>query len=254
VNFDSVLPALITAAKNAGSKIMEVHTRGTSAQHKADGSPVTEADQAAEAIIIPVLQNLDPEIPIISEENSASHKVKPSTLFWLVDPLDGTKEFLKTDSQGAFTVNIALIRHSMPVLGVVYAPALNRLFFGHSETAYTIDSGGERKISVRETPNTGPVAVASVSHRDKDTNAWLSARNIKQTRAIGSSLKFCLLAAGEADVYPRFGPTMEWDTAAGDAILRAAGGTVKTTKGSHYLYGKPEYKNTAFIACGGYHE
>lgn len=256
---DLFLPPLIHVSRQAGAKIMDIHARGVQAEFKGDGSPVTEADQAAEDLILPVLKDVSPDIAIISEENAASHALAAPDRFWLVDPLDGTKEFLKSDGKGAFTVNIALIEQGVPTLGLVYAPALDRLFVGVSGVngdamAFTEDANGRRDLQVRDVPADGPVAVASASHRDAETDAWLSQRGITQTRSIGSSLKFCLLAAGEADVYPRFGPTMEWDTAAGDAVLRAAGGRMETVAGDPYPYGKSAYRNGPFIARGAYQD
>lgn len=251
VDLSALIPALTAVAREAGDAIMAVYGKAE-ADFKADGSPVTEADEAAEALILPVLKDLSPAIPIISEENAASHGLTAPETFWLVDPLDGTKEFLKRDGKGSFTVNIALVHQNAPILGIVYAPALDRLFVGYQTTAWTEDTDGTGSLEVRPVPATGPVAVASASHRDAETDAWLTARNITQTKSIGSSLKFCLLAAGEADVYPRFGPTMEWDTAAGDAVLRAAGGQVQTTDAAPYLYGKTNYRNGPFIARGLY--
>ena len=239
---------LIPVAKSAGDEIMRIYKKIPESETKQDGSPVTEADKAAEAIILPALKKFAPNIEIISEENVKSHSIAAPEQFFLVDPLDGTREFLKRDGKGSFTVNIALIKNGAPILGVVYAPALKRLFSGVvGQEAHEDQSG----INVRSTPGDGIVAVASISHRDQQTNDWLTNKGISKTVSIGSSLKFCLLACGEADVYPRFGPTMEWDTAAGDAILRAAGGTVENPDGSRLVYGKPGYKNTAFIAHSG---
>ncbi|MEZ5449901.1 MAG: 3'(2'),5'-bisphosphate nucleotidase CysQ [Thiolinea sp.] len=248
-----LLDSLVPVARMAGAQIMEVYAKDPEADFKGDGSPVTEADQAAEAIILPALQQLAPGIAIVSEENAASHALQAPELFFLVDPLDGTKEFLKRDGKGAFTVNIALIHQGEPVLGVVYAPALDRLFTGIVGTgAQEIQADVTRDIRIRPVPVQGAVAVASASHRDADTDAWLQAQGIEQTVSIGSSLKFCLVAAGEADVYPRFGPTMEWDTGAGDAVLRAAGGQVTLPDTTAFRYGKPDYRNPAFIAWGGF--
>lgn len=230
---------------------MAVHGRGVSAGWKGDGSPVTEADRRAEAIILPALRRLAPDIPIISEENTDSHLLTPAGAFFLVDPLDGTREFIKTDGQGAFTVNIALIQEGQPVLGVVHAPAHGRCFAGLVGVGAWQDRGqGPQPIHVRPCA-TPPVALVSSSHQDPETMAWLAARGITDLRPVGSSLKFALLAAAEADIYPRFGPTSEWDTAAGDAVLRAAGGRVTFSDGRPFTYGKPRWKNGAFIACGG---
>ncbi|MGI9352540.1 MAG: 3'(2'),5'-bisphosphate nucleotidase CysQ [Rhizobiaceae bacterium] len=238
---------LVPVARKAGGAIMKIHAQGVIASTKMDGSPVTAADQAAEKIILSALKKIEPETVVISEENAASHSITAPERFFLVDPLDGTKEFLKKNGKGAFTVNIALIVNRKPVLGVVYAPALDRMFAGSLETGATENC---TSISARNVPKSGTVAVASISHRDDKTNQWLEDHRIGETVSIGSSLKFCLLAAGEADVYPRFGPTMEWDTAAGDAILKSAGGSVSNPDGSPFLYGKAGYRNGAFVARG----
>lgn len=246
-----MLEELQQAARDAGAAIMEVYASDFEAIEKSDGSPVTAADTAAEKIILPILKDLEPSTVIISEENAASHSVEAPDRFFLVDPLDGTKEFLKRDGKGSFTVNIALIEYGIPILGVVYAPALDRLFVGKLGEGAREQSNGEwRNIEIRDVPEDGAVAVASLSHRDEKTDEWLKAHDIQEAVSIGSSLKFCLVAAGEADVYPRFGPTMEWDTGAGDAVLRAAGGVVYDGDESVFLYGKPDYRNGPFIACG----
>jgi len=243
--FENLLPEV----RKAGDAIMEIYRKGATVSEKNDGSPVTEADQQSEAILLRALKEAAPSVTIISEENAESHALEAPDRFFLVDPLDGTKEFLKADGQGAFTVNIALIENGTPVFGIVFAPALDRMFIGsRSHGAQEVSNGKAVDIGVRDVPETGPVAVASVSHRDETTNQWLAEYEIEQIVSIGSSLKFCLVASGEADVYPRFSPTMEWDTAAGDAILRAAGGVMTMPNGLPFMYGKPEYRNGAFIA------
>lgn len=247
MNHSELINALVPVAREAGEAIMKIHARGVKARAKKDGSPVTEADKAAEEIILRALKKIAPDIYVVSEENADSHNLVAPGIFFLVDPLDGTKEFLKVDGKGAFTVNIALICNRVPVLGVVFAPALNRMFTGASEVGAT-ENG--KAIATRRVPASGRIAVASASHRDANTNAWLNDNQIERTISIGSSLKFCLVAAGEADVYPRFGPTMEWDTAAGDAILRAAGGMVIKPDETPFLYGKPDYRNGSFVAKG----
>lgn len=247
----SIMDAVVPIAREAGTAILRIYDSPVEATTKADGSPVTKADADAEAIILAGLAALTPEIPIVSEENIASHGPRRSQRFWLVDPLDGTKEFIKRDGKGSFTVNIALVERGVPVLGVVYAPALDRMFTGIAGAGAKEICNGETRLSVvRPVPSSGPVAVASASHRDEETNTWLTKHEIDEIVSIGSSLKFCLVAAGEADVYPRFGPTMEWDTAAGDAVLRAAGGQVTDPQGAPFVYGKPAYRNGAFIAWG----
>jgi len=253
VDVASIKRGLIKIAREAGACIMEVYAaKDKGIDIKNDGSPVTEADRRAEACIVPALKDLFPETMVVSEENPASHSFDPSERFWLVDPLDGTKEFVKRNGQGAFTVNIALIEKREPVLGVVFAPALKRMFYGDIRAgASEIGETGERSISVASATGAERIAVTSSSHQDQVTSTWLRSNKISQTISIGSSFKFCLLAAGEAHVYPRFGPTMEWDTAAGDAILRAAGGMTTTPEHTSFLYGKAGYRNGAFIAWGG---
>ena len=240
----NLIDALLDATRQAGALIMKIYQTEFQAIEKADGSPVTEADRQAEVVLLSALKEFAPDIRIISEENLSSHSLAVADRFCLVDPLDGTKEFLKQDGSGNFTVNIGFIEAGMPVAGIVFAPALNTLYTGVvGEGAYLNGA----PISVRDMP-AAPVAVASSSHRDEATNTWLNKAGIHQTIAVGSSLKFCLLAEGQADVYPRFGPTMEWDTAAGHAILRAAGGNIYNPDGSLFTYGKPAYRNGAFIA------
>ena len=240
--------------REAGQAIMKVYNAGFSSQLKDDGSPVTLADEAAEKIILAGLKAVAPNVTIISEENAASHKLVPPSKFFLVDPLDGTREFVKQDGKGAFTVNIALIENGEPTLGIVFAPALDRLFAGVvGEGAVESSASGSPVISVRDVPpDQKAVAVASVSHRDARTNDWLEQNGPLELQTIGSSLKFCLIACGEADLYPRFNPTMEWDTAAGDAVLRAAGGSMVHPDGMPFRYGKPDYRNGPFFATGRY--
>ena len=249
MDYQNLVEELSIVAREAGAKIMEVYAKAPEAEYKGDGSPVTEADQAAEALILPALARLAPDVTVISEENAASHSLTAPECFFLVDPLDGTKEFLKRDGKGSFTVNIALIENGVPTMGVVYAPALDRLFTGI--VGESAKENGQ-PITCRTVPKSGSVAVASASHGDKTTNDWLTGHQIAKRVSIGSSLKFCLVACGEADVYPRFGPTMEWDTGAGDAVLRAAGGIITNPDKSAFLYGKIDYRNGAFIAWGGY--
>lgn len=241
----ALLPVLMQVATDAGAAIMEVYQQGADVTAKMDGSPVTEADRRAEKIILAGLAEHAPDIAVVSEENADSHSLSPSTCYFLVDPLDGTREFIKQDGKGQFTVNIGLIENREPVMGILYAPALDRMFSG------LVGHGafeGDAALNARRPSNQERIALASVSHRDEATENWLQQQNITQTTNMGSSLKFCLVAAGNADVYPRFGPTMEWDTAAGHAILNAAGGRVEHPDGGPYRYGKPGYRNTPFIA------
>ncbi len=251
LSYQALIDALEPVAREAGAKIMEIYGTDAQADFKGDGSPVTLADKPAEAVILAALKRIAPDVTVISEENAASHALAAPAQFFLVDPLDGTKEFLKRDGKGSFTVNIALIEHGVPVMGVVFAPALDRMFSGGKGIgAFESRDGTRRAMQVRAVPASGRVAVASASHRDAQTDAWLAGQGITDTVSIGSSLKFCLVAAGEADVYPRFGPTMEWDTGAGDAVLRAAGGRLCLPDDSAFDYGKPDYRNGAFVAWG----
>ena len=251
--YSQLLTKLFPLVRKAGNAIMEIHAVGVVAKNKSDGSPVTLADKTAEDILLAGLAEVAPNIPVVSEENPDSHKLTPPDRYFLVDPLDGTREFIKADSKGSFTVNIALIEHGQPVLGIIFAPVLDRLFAAVvGEGAVESNANGSPSIYVRPVPDCGPTALASVSHRDAETCTWLEENEINQIIGLGSSLKFCLLACGEADVYPRFGPTMEWDTAAGDAILRAAGGTVCHMNGGVFSYGKPGFKNGPFLASGSF--
>jgi 3'(2'), 5'-bisphosphate nucleotidase len=257
--FSQHLTGLMKAAHAAGQRIMTIYGSGFDVSEKADASPVTRADTEAEEIILTALGKLVPGANIIAEESvSAGQKPEATDEFYLVDPLDGTREFISRN--GEFTVNIALIRNGAPVAGVVYAPALNQLFAGEEGAGAWMaqlnaaDTWPARleAVEVRcpALPASGAKAVASRSHRDEKTENWLAARNITDTVAAGSSLKFCLLAQGKAHLYPRFGRTMEWDTAAGHAVLSAAGGEVFEVDGPVLRYGKTQrgFDNPAFIA------
>jgi 3'(2'), 5'-bisphosphate nucleotidase len=255
-----LLPHLVAIAVEAGVRIIEIRQRPHGVMEKSDGSPVTEADLAGEQVIAAGLARHMPAIPVISEEDAARHGPPGPKTFILVDPLDGTREFI--GPSGEFTVNIALIDQGRPICGVVYAPALSRIWRG------LVGRGAERAMlppgadpanarwspsTVRQRPEAGWTAVASRSHLDPETQAFLARLPVADSRSIGSSLKFCLVADGEADVYPRFGQTYEWDTAAGHAVLEAAGGRVLQPDGSPFVYGKAEanYMNGAFVAWGG---
>jgi 3'(2'), 5'-bisphosphate nucleotidase len=246
-----LLPPVLALADEAGRSILATRAHGLGATAKPDGSPVTEADRNAERLIVARLRALTPRIPVIAEEGRAEGTAPEPVgeMFWLVDPLDGTREMLA--GRDEFTVNIALIIARRPVLGVVTAPALDRAWWGSSgQGACRRAAGSTVSTRARQAPSGETVACASRSHRDASTDAWLAERGITRINAIGSSLKFCLIAQGEADVYPRFGRTMEWDTAAGHAILAAAGGRVETLDGKSLTYGKPGFVNPAFIAFG----
>lgn len=258
-----LLDGLIAASVEAGRIILDVYARPIDVAFKADSSPVTEADGRAEAILLAALERLAPGVPVVAEESVAAGRVPPpADSFFLVDPLDGTKEFIHRN--GEFTVNVALIEHGVPVMGVVHAPAVGRLFAGGPQGAWETSVEGEaigtrRPIRVRDLPTAGAVMLLSRSHGTVATDAFRPAVAVADRRVVGSSLKFCLIAAGEADVYPRFGPTMEWDTAAGDAVLRAAGGIVVLPDGTPFPYGKrgrpglADFANPAFIAASDRH-
>ncbi len=246
------LPNLIDIAVSAGARITEIYGSDFSSTLKSDSSPVTVADTAAETIILAGLKLHFPDIPIIAEEQQAAGgKVAVAERFFLVDPLDGTREFISRN--GEFTVNIALIKNAQPCCGVVYAPALNEIYVGEigigAFKAHTPDLQFS-SINVRFCPADGPTILASRSHRDAETEAFIKAQKPAAITNAGSSLKFCRVADGKADLYPRFGPTMEWDTAAGHAVLVAAGGKLTQPDGSLFTYGKPGFANGPFIACG----
>lgn len=242
-------------ALQAGAKIMEIYEADDfDVRSKSDDSPVTAADEAADALIHAGLKAAFPDTLIVTEEQADSHDLTAKT-FLIVDPLDGTKEFIK--KRGEFTVNIALIENGVPVRGVVYAPARGRMFYTQDDGqsveesgAFSEDSLGIiRPISVSSADNGGLVVVASKSHRDQATDDYINKYDVADSRSAGSSLKFCLVAAGEADLYPRLGRTMEWDTAAGQAVLAGAGGKVVRFDNHEPLtYGKPGYENPFFIA------
>ncbi len=251
--------ALVSAMRRlsieAGRAIMDVYAReDIGVRVKDDASPVTEADEAADAIIAAGLRAEFPEVPLVTEEQSKTHSLSVNT-FLIVDPLDGTKEFVKR--RGDFTVNIALVEDGVPTLGVVYAPAKCRMFLtttdGHVTEEigdFDLDKPGKtRRIEVAKPDPAALRVVASKSHRDQATDDYIGRYPLESTVSAGSSLKFCLLAAGEADFYPRLGPTMEWDTAAGHAVLKAAGGHVVDRETHNALgYGKSEFRNSHFLA------
>lgn len=248
-------------AVEAGRLIMQHYDACTPSRQKADNSPVTDADEAAEHLILEALARLAPGIPVVSEEAAAAGFIPDvQATFFLVDPLDGTKEFIARN--GEFTVNIALIEHGRPVLGTVYAPAFARLFSGAaqgahewqwpvSEDAANLSLAGAKRLTARRAP-AAPVGVWSRSHEKYREDEYRNLYNVGPVRIVGSSLKFCLIAAAEADIYPRHGTTMEWDTAAGQAVLEAAGGSVSDLFGKPLGYGKAaeKYANPSFVARG----
>ena len=245
---------LTDLALRAGRAIMQIYDAGpVEATAKADQSPVTAADLAADRIIGQGLADAFPDIPAVTEETTESHGLSDLERFFLVDPLDGTKDFVQR--RGDFTVNIALIEGGRPVAGVVYAPAKGRLFVtgATGPVEYAVEdfalAGPPRALAVVEPDNAALRVVASKSHRDRATDDYIARYQVAEFKSAGSSLKFCLVAAGEADFYPRLGRTMEWDTAAGHAVLAAAGGSVlRFDDHQPLVYGKPGWDNPFFLA------
>jgi len=255
VNYDALIPVIRKLAIEAGTEIMKIYDADDfDVKVKSDDSPVTAADEAADALISKGLRAAFPDVMLVTEEQSDSHKSSGDT-FLIVDPLDGTKEFIHR--RGDFTVNIALVENSVPTRGVVYAPAKNRMFFTLADGstveetgAFDPDTIGETTpINVADSDNSALMVVASKSHRDQATDDYINKYSVKDMKSAGSSLKFCLVATGEADLYPRVGRTMEWDTAAGHAVLQGAGGkVVRFDDHTPLTYGKDGYANPFFIA------
>ena len=257
----AVLALFERLALAAGRVVLDVFHSDIVVGRKEDSSPVTEADRKSEEIILQGLREALPSIPCVAEEECADGivPVELGDTFLLIDPLDGTKEFINRCTD--FTVNIALIREGVPEIGAVFAPVSRKLYLGRPGFAEVVDVSedlevmGRRRIMVREAFEPLTI-VASRSHRTPETDAYILKFNTAEIVSVGSSLKFCLIAAAEADLYPRFGRTMEWDTAAGDAVLRAAGGTTETVDGTPLVYGKrgrldePDFANPAFISRG----
>jgi 3'(2'), 5'-bisphosphate nucleotidase len=257
IDIQHVMKTFRIAAMQAGDVIMDIYNSGDfGLEVKPDDSPVTRADKAADAVISRRISAGLPDIALVTEEQADTHDLVSDT-FILVDPLDGTKEFLH--KRGDFTVNLALIRGGVPVLGLVYAPARGRLFYTIDQDVsveekgpFSIEHIGDLvAMATRKPDNAALDVVASKSHRDQATDDYISKYRVNDAKSAGSSLKFCLVASGEADLYPRLGPTMEWDTAAGDAVLRGAGGgVVDFDQKLAFTYGKPGFRNGPFIAYG----
>ncbi|WP_299193392.1 3'(2'),5'-bisphosphate nucleotidase CysQ [uncultured Litoreibacter sp.] len=255
MDYNKMATVFRTLALEAGDIIMDIYNADDfEVKSKSDDSPVTAADEAADAHISAGLAAAFPDILVVTEEQAASH-TESAKDFIIVDPLDGTKEFIKR--RGDFTVNIALVENGTPTRGVVYAPAKGRLFFTDADGVSVEEKGPfdvskqglTRPISVKTPDNSSLVVVASKSHRDQATDDYINKYDVADMTGAGSSLKFCLVATGEADLYPRLGRTMEWDTAAGDAVLRGAGGmVVRFDDHTPFTYGKPIYENPFFIA------
>ncbi len=246
-----LLPELRAIARRAGAAILEVYRQDFAVITKDDKSPVTEADVAAERVILAGLGKLTPEIPVIAEEEVAAGRVPAhGGRFWLVDPLDGTKEFIKKNGQ--FTVNIGLVENGTPVAGVLYVPALEKLYAAADGAATLAVAGGAPEpIRCRKPESAGLIVLASASHRDAGPfDTFIARFAVAEIKRAGSALKYGLLAEGAADIYPRFGRTMEWDTAAGHAILNAAGGCLTLVDGTPLTYGKPGFDNPAVLAWG----
>jgi len=239
-------------AKKAGLAIMDIYETDFEVEHKSDSSPVTEADRIAEAIIIEgIREGITAQFPIVGEEAfAAGHAPEVgSEPFWLVDALDGTKSFISKSHE--FTVNIALIENGAPVMGVVHTPALGNTYWGGPAGAFAEMKGEPAKnISCRVPADDGLVVVASRNHRTPELESFISDLNVKDSTSAGSSLKFCLVASGHADIYPRLGRTMEWDTGAGHAVVVAAGGSVNKLDGTPLRYGKVGFANPDFIVRG----
>jgi 3'(2'), 5'-bisphosphate nucleotidase len=249
---EAALLALATdLALRAGARILEIRARGFEVKHKEDRSVVTEADHAAEAIIVTGLRAAQPDIPVIAEEEVAAGRITTaSAQFWLVDPLDGTREF--SSGSDEFAVNIGLVRHGRPILGVVGVPATGELFGGIvGQGAWRLVGQTRTVVVARLPPHEGLTVLASRHHGSgRQLDEFLAGKQIARTLNFGSSLKFCRLAEGVADLYPRFGRTMEWDTCSPQAVLEAAGGHVSTLDGAPLGYGKPGWENPHFICTG----
>lgn len=255
MDYEKLVAEMRRLALEAGDKIMEIYGQDDfEVKSKSDDSPVTAADEAADAIISDGLRAAFPDVMLVTEEQAATHTAKGDT-FLIVDPLDGTKEFVHR--RGDFTVNIALVEGGVPTRGVVYAPAKARMFFTQADGQSVEETGafdkgqvGETKaISVSNPDNAALMVVASKSHRDQATDDYIGKYAVRDMTSAGSSLKFCLVATGEADLYPRLGRTMEWDTAAGHAVLNGAGGAVvRFDDLSPLTYGKEDFANPFFIA------
>ena len=246
--------ALCEITLRAGHEILEVYASDFAVRGKADASPVTEADTRAERVILDGLGECAPGVPVVAEESAAAGDVPDvgGGPFFLVDPLDGTREFIGRN--GEFTVNVALIENGAPTVGVVHLPALDETFWTAGDGVAwrardTGKAGGVERIACRR-PGDGLVVIASRSHRSPEIDAWLQRFEVAEIVSAGSSLKFCRIAEGAADLYPRLGRTMEWDVAAGHAIVNAAGGSVETMDGAPLTYGKPGFDNPHFVARG----
>ncbi len=251
MNDHELLAMAVALAQQAGAEIRNIRDRGFQVERKADRSVVTEADHAAEAIILAGLRQTLPGCTVVAEEEAAAGVLTAATKeFWLVDPLDGTREF--SSGGNDFAVNVGLVRNGKPVLGAVGVPATGEVFSGIVGVGAWLEQDGNRRpIQARLPPSDGLTVVASAHHGDRATlDAFLAGKTVAKIVNFGSSLKFCRLAQGDADLYPRFGRTMEWDTCAPQAVLEAAGGAVETLDGTPLGYGKPGWDNPHFVCWG----
>jgi len=252
--YSSILPEVIRVADEASDRVLHIYQSDFKVSYKEDESPITAADIASHEIIVRGLRNISRDIPILSEESVAApwEERRHWRRFWLIDPIDGTRDF--TQRTGEFTVNIAMIEDGVPVMGVVTAPALKEAFWGvKGEGAHKRDRTGLiHRIRVAE-PGEVKRVVASKNHLNDETRAFIDSLGEHQTVQAGSSLKFCRIAEGHADIYPRMGPTSEWDTGAAHAVLRAAGGDVRSLDGLTLQYGKKDVLNPHFIAAGNWY-
>lgn len=242
---------IIEIAERAGEEILSVYSAGFDVRTKSDASPVTDADERSERLIIAALTQLAPDIPVVAEESVAEGKVPDikDSPFFLVDPLDGTKEFISRN--GEFTVNIALVDQGLPCIGVVHVPVLGDSYWCDGENrAWRRRRASDPEPIRCRVPDGGLVVVASRSHRDSKTDQYLEDFDVREQISAGSSVKFCRVAEGAADLYPRLGRTMEWDVAAGHAVVNAAGGSVTTLDDQPLTYGKPEFANPYFVVRG----
>lgn len=248
----TLLEALVVAARDAGAEILKLVAAGFEVETKGDESPVTICDRAAEQVILNALAEAAPGVPVIAEEEVAAGRIPAhGDTYFLVDPLDGTKEFIRGGDD--YTVNIGLIANGSPRLGVVFQPVRDRLWAGIVGGGAFMDEGGARHTIATRAPAGRPTAVASKSHFSQPTADYLAAVDADDDYVgVGSSLKFCIVAEGKADIYPRLAPTSEWDTAAGHAVLLAAGGRVDGLDGAPLQYGKPKFLNLGFCATGGW--
>ncbi|MCK7546973.1 3'(2'),5'-bisphosphate nucleotidase CysQ [Marinobacter koreensis] len=254
MHYSSILPDVIKVADAASEKVLHIYESDFKVQYKDDKSPITAADVASHEEIVRGLRNISRDIPILSEEGKSIpwEERRHWHRFWLIDPIDGTKDF--TQRTGEFTVNIALIENGEPVMGVVTAPALKEAYWGLvGEGAYKRDRTGKvHRIRVAE-PKDAKRVVASKNHLNEETRQFIDTLGEHELVQAGSSLKFCRIAEGHADIYPRLGPTCEWDTAAAHAVLLAAGGRIETLEGEPLKYGKENVLNPFFVAAGGWY-